>query len=430
MPDAPTRTPSQSRIALGQLWRAIRDALVGLGRLLLRVLAAAWLRVGPVVSAISMVGRVVLATAVASFIISGVLGWLEFTYLGATLLGGFIIAACFSFGRATYSVVVELNPRRVVAGDRALGRMLVTNVGRRALLATRMELPVGSGVAEFSVPRLAPGAEAEELFAMPTQRRALILAGPAISVRGDQLGLVRRTIEWTGQVELFVHPKTTRLFATAPGLVRDLEGQTSAVITNSDLAFHALRQYEPGDDIRNVHWRSSARTGQLMVRQYTETRRSQLLLAQSAETSHYASDDEFELAISVMASIGAQVVREKTNLDAVWEKSALRSRSVTALFDDSCRIHPTSGVFADLREFVRTTTRKLPLPSLVILVVGSKAPANEIRSVSTLYGSDTVMMAVRVHLGEQPKLAKIGATVVATVGQLSDLPALLDRSGR
>jgi uncharacterized protein (DUF58 family) len=430
MTDLPTSAPSQSRIAASQLWRAIRDGLAGLGHWLLGLVAVAWRYVGPVVSSISMVGRVVLGTALASFIISGVLGWLEFTYLGASLAGGFLIAACFSFGRATYSVIVELNPRRVVAGDRALGRMLVTNVGRRALLPTRMELPVGTGVAEFSVPRLLPGAEAEELFAMPTQRRALILAGPAISVRGDQLGLVRRTLEWTDQVELFVHPKTTRLFATAPGLVRDLEGQTSAVITNSDLAFHALRQYEAGDDIRNVHWRSSARTGQLMVRQYTETRRSQLLLAQSAETSHYASDDEFELAISVMASIGAQVIREKTNLDAVWEKSALRSRSVTALFDDSCRIQPTSAAFTDLREFVRTVTRKLPLPSLVILVVGSKAPTNEIRSVSTLYGSDTVMMAVRVELGEQAKLSKIGTTVVATVGKLSDLPALLDRSGR
>ena len=202
------------------------------------------------------------------------------------------------------------------------------------------------------------------------------------------------------------------------------------MITNSDLAFHALRQYEPGDDIRNVHWRTSARTGQLMVRQYTETRRSQLLLMQSAETTHYASEDEFELGISVMASIGSQVIREKTNLDVLWETTKLRSRSVTALLDDSCRIQPTSGAFANLREFVRTATRALPIPSLVVLVVGSQAPPTEVRSVSTLYGNDTVMIAVRVELGAQSKLSKIGTTVVATVGRLADLPALLDRTGR
>ncbi|KQV07666.1 DUF58 domain-containing protein [Leifsonia sp. Root112D2] len=430
MTDAQTRTPSQTLQALRQLWRAMLSGLRGL----LGVFAPAWAAIrrvlGPAASAVSTIGWLVLAAAAVSFLLSIVLGWVEFTFLGATLLAGFLIAVCFVFGRSTYSVLIELNPRRVVAGDRALGRMLVTNSGGRAVLPTRMELPVGAGVAEFMVPRLAPGAESEELFAMPTHRRALILAGPAISVRGDQLGIVRRTVSWTEQVELFVHPQTTRLLATARGLVRDLEGQTSAVITNSDLAFHALRQYEAGDDIRNVHWRTSARTGQLMVRQYTETRRSQLLLVQSAETTHYASDDEFELAISVMASIGSQVIREKTNLNVVWEKATLRNRSVTALLDDSCRIQPVSGEHASLRDFVRAATRKLPVPSLTVVVVGSQASTQEVRSVSTLYGQDTVLIAVRVELGAQPALAKIGGTMLATVGKLSDLPAILDRTGR
>jgi len=424
------RRPSQTLLALRQL----RDAILGALRRLVGLAAPAartiWRWIGPGIRSVSTVGWIVLATAAASFLISAVLGWAEFTFLGATLLAGFLIAVCFVFGRATYSVLIELNPRRVVAGNRALGRMLVANSGRKPLLPTRMELPVGTGVAEFMVPRLAPGAESEELFAMPTHRRALILAGPAISVRGDQLGLVRRTVSWTDQVELFVHPQTTRLLATARGLVRDLEGQSSAVITNSDLAFHALRQYEPGDDIRNVHWRTSARTGQLMVRQYTETRRSQLLLAQSAETSHYASEDEFELAISVMASIGCQVIREKTNLDVLWEKAALRNRSVTALLDDSCRIEPVSAEFPTLRDFIRTSTRKLPIPSLAIIVVGSQVSAHEIRSVSTLYNQDTVLIAVRVQLGSPASLAKVGGTMMATVGSLRDLPAILDRTGR
>ncbi|CAN5288860.1 DUF58 domain-containing protein [soil metagenome] len=424
------RNRSQSRIAIAQLRRAIVTGSLGLvtrgGRL--------WTRstryTGPVVGAVSLLGWLVLAGAVVSFLLSAILGWLEFTFLGSTLLGGFLIAALFAIGRATYRVTIELNPRRVVAGDRALGRMLVTNSGRKPLTPTRMELPVGTGVAEFSIPRLAPDAENEELFAMPTHRRALILAGPAISVRGDQLGLVRRTVSWTEQVELFVHPKTTRLLATAPGLVRDLEGQSSAVITNSDLAFHALRQYEPGDDIRNVHWRTSARTGQLMVRQYTETRRSQLLLVQSAETTHYASEEEFELAISVLASIGCQVIREKTNLDVVWEGAIIRNRSVTALLDDTCRIQPTDAAFPALRDFVRFSTRSLAIPSLVVLVVGSQVETREIRSVTTLYGTDTVVIVVRVAEGQDSGLAKIGSTTVVTVGRLADLPALLDRAGR
>jgi len=50
--------------------------------------------------------------------------------------------------------------------------------------------------------------------------------------------------------------------------------------------------------------------------------------------------------------------------------------------------------------------------------------------VSTLYGQDTVMIAVRVELGQKSSRSQVGNIVVATVGHLGDLPALLDRTGR
>ena len=64
------------------------------------------------------------------------------------------------------------------------------------------------------------------------------------------------------------------------GLLRDLEGVSTDAVSQSDLAFHALREYVPGDDLRHVHWRSSAKVmaaageTQLLVRQYLDTRRS------------------------------------------------------------------------------------------------------------------------------------------------------------
>ncbi|WP_223690220.1 DUF58 domain-containing protein [Leifsonia poae] len=421
---------SQSRIAVGQ----VRDALSrGLGAGV-KAFGPAWRvvagRVGPVLAVVSPLGWIALSGAVVSIVLAVVFAWAEFGFVAATLLAAFLIALAFVFGRSTYAVEIELNPRRVVAGERALGRMEVTNTGSRAVLPTRVELPVGAGTAEFMIPRLAAGAQTEELFAVPTARRALILAGPALSVRGDQLGLVRRTTAWTGQVELFVHPRTTRLVATARGLVRDLEGQTTKVITDSDLAFHALRTYEPGDDIRNVHWRTSARTGQLMVRQYQETRRSQLLLVFDAERAHFASDDEFELGVSVLASIGCQVIREETEIDAVWQRKPLRVATPTALLDDSCRIQPVDGMHASLRDFVRQSTLRLASPSLVVLVVGSGLGAAELRAAVTLFGNDTEIVAVRVDAAGEPRLSRLGGMMLATVSELGELPALLKRAGR
>ncbi|HEY5224244.1 MAG TPA: DUF58 domain-containing protein [Microbacteriaceae bacterium] len=430
MSAAESKSNSQTLFGLRELRRAMVSALAVLGRVLMPLWRVIDRLAGSALRAVSPFGWLLLSVAAAAFLVSWLLGWAEFSFLGSTLLAGFVVALCFAAGRSTYAVSIDLNPRRVVAGDRAMGQLTATNIGKKTLLPTRMELPVGRGTAEFIVPRLTPGAENEDLFAVPTQRRALILAGPAVSVRGDQLGIIRRVMRWSDQIELFVHPQTTRLIATARGLVRDLEGQTTKVITNSDLAFHALRTYEPGDDIRNVHWRTSARTGQLMVRQYQETRRSQLLLLHSAEAGHYASDDEFELGVSVMASIACQVIREETELNVAWEYGRLRHRTVTAFLDDSCRIEPVERAHPTLRDFARASGAKLPAPSVVILVVGSRAHAHEVRSVSTLYGPDTELIAVQVALGTDSRLSKVGTVMIATVGKLADLPALLGRVGR
>jgi uncharacterized protein (DUF58 family) len=322
-------------------------------------------------------------------------------------------------------VGIELQPPRVVAGERALGRLVVTNAGTSASTPSRLELPVGAGLAEFIVPSLAPDEEHEELFAVPTNRRAVIVAGPAVSVRGDQLGLLRRTVRWTDPVELFVHPGTARLRPSAAGLVRDLEGEVTKTITNNDISFHALRAYEPGDALRNVHWRTSARTGQLMVRQYEETRRSQLILVQSTEGEHYASDDEFELAVSVLASLGVQVIRDATRLAVVTESLALRTATPTALLDDTSRIQTVRRAFPGIRDFVREATKRLPPPSVVITVGGSLLPVADLRSIETLFGADTEVIAFRAELGAPSRITRIAGTTVVTVGELSELPRLV-----
>src|SRR5699024_3976677 len=91
--------------------------------------------------------------------------------------------------------------------------------------------------------------------------------------------------------ELFDHPRTVRLDEAASGFLRDLEGTPSSDLSSSDIAFHALRDYAPGDDRRHVHWRTTARTGKLMVRQFEETRRSHVVVALDNLAEHYVSDD-------------------------------------------------------------------------------------------------------------------------------------------
>lgn len=415
------RIPQPLTRAAGSVVRAGRVVWGVVGPLLRLV----WRFVGPVLRVVTPVGWLVLLVAAVSLVLSFVFGWQEFTYLGTIMLAAFVISVFFLFGRASYGVEIELNPRRVVVGDRALGRMLVTNVGHRALPPTRMELPVGKGLAEFQLPAMKPGQEQEELFAVPTNKRAVIVAGPAESVRGDQIGLLRRALKWADATDLFVHPRTVRLVPSAAGLVRDLEGQVSKKITNNDIAFHALRPYVPGDDRRYVHWRTSARIGQLMVRQFEETRRSQLTMIHATRNDLYASEEEFELAISVTASIAAQVIRDGTQMNVVSDSGLWKTPSVSTMLDSSCRVDPTGKIFASIREFARERTKRLPNPSVVMIVGGSRMTTAEYRSVQSLFGSDTSQVAFHVEAGAQPKIGSVAGLTVITVGDLTDLPSLV-----
>lgn len=429
-PAKPSRKTRSVPRGTGSLRRASARARSMLATVLGPLVRLVWRVIRPYLLIVSPVGWLVALAAAIALLLSVVLGWQEFFFLGATLLASLVVAVSFVFGRATYGVGIELNPRRVVVGDRALGRMIVTNAGAKNLLPTRMELPVGAGLAEFGVPALSPKEEHEELFAVPTQHRAVIVAGPAVSVRGDQLGLLRRTVRWTDPIELFVHPVTTHLASSAAGLVRDLEGQVSKTITDNDISFHALRAYVPGDDRRYVHWRTSARTGQLMVRQFQETRRSQLTMIHSALSSYYASDEEFELAVSVTASIAAQVIRDGTQLSVVTETQQLRTHSATGMLDDSCRITPVSRKFDSARLFAREVTKRLPAPSVVMVVAGSQSSMDDYRSVESLFNADTVVLAFRVEAGAKPKVSFVSGLAVLTVGALTDLPALMRQVGQ
>ncbi|MDQ0892688.1 DUF58 domain-containing protein [Agromyces ramosus] len=419
--------PSQARIAFRSTGRAVAASARSIAARVSSAVQGGARLAAPVTGVVSPTGWLVLAAAVVSLVLAWSFGWIEFAFLGFTLLAALLIAVAFVFGRMNFRVGIELQPSRVVAGERALGRLVVANAGTRVSTPSRVELPVGAGLAEFVMPALPPEAEHEELFAVPTSRRAVIVAGPAISVRGDQLGLLRRIVRWTDPVELFVHPVTARLQPSAAGLMRDLEGEITKTITNNDISFHALRAYEPGDALRNVHWRTSARTGQLMVRQYEETRRSQLTLVQTTERRHYASDDEFELGVSVLASIAVQVIRDGTRLAVVTEGLALRTATPTSLLDDTSRIEPASGAFPSVREFVRDATKRLPAPSVVIAVSGSQMPVAEFRSIETIFSADTMMVALRVELGAPSRLSRVAGAVVVTVGDLADLSRIMRR---
>src|SRR6478735_10397033 len=210
---------------------------------------------------------VLIAVAVVLWIAGGALGWWELTVAAIVLTVLLGLCTIFLVGRTAYDVALDLTRTRVVVGERAVGALTLSNTSGRAILPSRVVLPVGAGRGVFAVGRLAPGDSVEELFAIPTSKRGVLAVGPVSVVRGDPLGLLERVHRRDQPVDLYVHPRTVAFEGQSLGFFRDLEGLAAHDLSPDDVSFHALREYQPGDDLRHVHWRSTARTGTVMVRQ-------------------------------------------------------------------------------------------------------------------------------------------------------------------
>jgi len=375
-------------------------------------------------SPLSWVSRpawITLFLAVAAWVVGHILGWLELVVLGAGFLAILVVSSFFAIGRHPYEFSLRLREGRVVVGERAMGGIDVRNAGATGSLHARMELPVGPVTARFALPALPPGGEHDELFTIPTERRGVLVVGPVRSVRGDPFGLIRRAVEWTEPEELYVHPRTIRLGSDSAGFLHDLEGRASKDITNADLSFHALREYVPGDDRRYVHWRSSARVGQLMVRQFEETRRTHLVTALSTNPRDYDEPDEFELAISAVGSLGLHTIESESELSAMTSQRAISTLGPRPLLDDLTRLEMQRqrGSVVDL---ARVVTRDALRATIAIIVCGSAVSPHQIRAAGAVLPAGVRALAIQCRIGADVRAHRLGAVTVLELGSLQDLP--------
>jgi uncharacterized protein (DUF58 family) len=399
--------------ALAPAWRAVRGF---------------WERhIGPVLSVVSVLGWSVLGASAFLWTAGHAYGWQEAKAAAVAALVLFLIAVGFILGRSSYGVLLDLARTRVAVGDSAVGSIAVSNTSARPLLPADLELPVGGATAVFHLPRMKPQQVHEDLFTIPTARRAVIVVGPVRSVRADPLHLLRRQVLWTEPEDLYVHPRTVALAGSAAGFIRDLEGMPTTDLSSADVSFHALRDYVPGDDRRHIHWKTTARTNKLMVRQFEETRRAHLAISLSINTDEYASEQEFELAISAAASIGRQAIREQRELDVLTQAGPLRCETGRNMLDDMTRIvgAPQRKTAVDL---ARTLADTVPNASVVFFVVGSQVKPAQLRSAAASVPPGVRSIAVRLDAGAAPARANIADLTVLTLGDLSDLPAVLRKA--
>ena len=257
---------------------------------------AAWL--GP----FTITGAIVALLGIVCYVAGWQLGWIELMVVAAGCLAALLIAVAFVVGRLAIDIERSVDPGRVMVGEPAGALLTARNPGRRPTRSIVVDEHIGASIIPVTVPGLAPNADHRTFYQLPTERRARVRVGPAEVVRADPLRLLRRRVGHAPATDLWVHPRWALVEALPSGFAKDLEGPTSDASPAGDIAFHALRPYQLGDDRRHIHWMSTARSGTLMVRHYVDNRRPTLAVLLDDADAPY-DDASFELAVEVVTSL-------------------------------------------------------------------------------------------------------------------------------
>lgn len=413
---------------------------------------------GAVRGVVTPLGWGAVGGAIVSLILGYGWGWTELVTIGWGLALLVALASAWLAGRGAGSIELSLPVDRVAVGESAEARLVAHNPGRRRFSGARLELPVGRRVLTRMIPALPRGGSVDERVAIPTERRGVVPVGPVRTVRADPVGLMRREIVWSGVQMLHVHPRTIAVSPLSTGFLRDLEGTPTRDLTVSDIAFHALREYQPGDDRRYIHWRSSAKTGTFMVRQFEETRRSRLMVLLDLAADAYEDADDFELAVSTAASLGARAIRDARSLSFVtsaplrstperarpgaergdWSRAGralprgaamreLPTASRDRLLDALCLVEVDERA-TGLADTVRAAAETVTGVSLAFVVTGGARSVVNLRAAASRLPLGVAGVVVRCADEGEASARTVGGLSVFDIGYLDDLRAILART--
>ena len=253
-------------------------------------------------------GWVVFGVGCASLIGALVLNWRELFVLAIGCGAILVISLAFVLGRSEIKLERRLDSDRVSVGDDVDVGLVARNSGGVATGRQIIIEAFDGALVSVPLPGLRAGAETTVLWDAPTDRRGRYRLGPARITKADPCRLMQRNVGQTGVDELWVQPRVVQVPLFVGGLAKDADGPTFDHSPAGDVAFHALREYQTGDDPRHVHWMATARAGTMMVRHYVDNRQPYVTVVLDVDAGSWADDAEFDIGVSIAASIGASAL--------------------------------------------------------------------------------------------------------------------------
>ncbi|MEY2453890.1 MAG: hypothetical protein QOD92_3464 [Acidimicrobiaceae bacterium] len=233
-------------------------------------------------------------------------GVLELFIIGAA--AGLLVLAAVGIvllARLRLAVARTVSPPRVYAGSPSRVELSIRNDGERSTPVLRLfDAVSGTRGADLLLSPLEPDVVNRAAYRLPTERRGVIEIGPLEVVVSDPFGLASSSTIAAPRTELTVYPHIDDI-APVPHTTGDdpyAGADHPSALGRSGEDFYALRPYVVGDDLRRVHWRSTAHRDELMVRQDELPWQGRVtVLLDVRRNAHTPAS--LELAVSAAASI-------------------------------------------------------------------------------------------------------------------------------
>ncbi len=365
---------------------------------------------------ITTLGIGALVGFILSYAVGWWLGWIEFIAIAAGFLVALMTGLPFVIGGQQLRIERTVEPGRVSVGGQATSLLTISNDARRPSAPRIVEDRILGRSKSLDIPALAAGSSTQAITSLPTDRRAIVEVGPALITRADPLGLYRRDLGQTGVMHLWVHPRIAPLPSMRSGLVKDLEGPTYDNSPAGDVAFHAIREYSPGDDVRHIHWMSTARTGTLMVRHFVDNRRPYLGVLVDADPKGL-DPDQFEVGLEAAASLAVSAAQDGRPV-AIWVgeqeiQTATTPADETTALDRFCvsAQRENDRSVEEQYQLLRLTD---PSVSALVFLTGEKSP-NELLPLTSAARKHGEVVVVRIVAPGTDPVAMPNARVIDCV---------------
>jgi uncharacterized protein (DUF58 family) len=277
-------------------------------------------------------GASFLAAGIAATCIGYVLGERALLCIGIALIALPLLAgAAARRGQYRLSVSRLISPPRAPAGHTAMVTLRVENISRTAtgLLLAEDAVPYALGARpRYVIDKIERKGTRELTYPLRSDLRGKFEIGPLSLRVADSFGLVEISRSLSGRTTFIVTPRVVPLARTVVSRSWAGEGEGQARLASMAGEDDVIpREYRDGDERRRVHWRSTARYGELMVRREEQRWRNRAtVLLDSRSISHLGSgaSASFETAVSAAASVGVHVAQEGLTGQFISDSETIR----------------------------------------------------------------------------------------------------------